>query len=154
MAIMASGQRVGKNMVWMDYQRLQAEYERTQWRLASLLDKREELETALGPSAIRYDRDKVQTSPSDHVTDILAKVADVDRLIDVANKSVEERQYLLSLKRKELMQSRHIEDKIYVCYYIHRMSVGRIAYCIGYSKRQVYRIIRKMSQNVTNVMLQ
>ena len=151
---MASGQRVGKNMVWMDYQRLQAEYERTQWRLASLLDKREELETALGPSAIRYDRDKVQTSPSDHVTDILAKVADVDRLIDVANKSVEERQYLLSLKRKELMQSRHIEDKIYVCYYIHRMSVGRIAYCIGYSKRQVYRIIRKMSQNVTNVMLQ
>ena len=141
-------------MVWMDYQRLQAEYERTQGRLASLLDKREELETSLGPSAIRYDRDKVQTSPSDHVTDILVKVADIDRLIDVAKKSVEERQYLLSLKRKELMQSRHIEDKIYVCYYIHRMSVGRIAYCIGYSKRQVYRIIRKMSQNVTNGMLQ
>lgn len=143
-------------MVWMEYQRLKAEFERSQGRLTALLDRKEEIFWKTQPAAVRYDKDKVQTSPSDHITDLLVKAADIDKLVDASRKIVEERQHMLMLKKKELRQSRDIEDKIYTLYFIDRMSVNKIAYCIGYSKRQVYRIIKnqKMSQNVTNGMIE
>jgi DNA-directed RNA polymerase specialized sigma subunit len=136
-------------MVWIEYQRLKAEYERSQGHLTALLDKQEEIFWKTQPAAIRYDKDKVQTSPSDHITDLLVKSADLDKLIETARKTVDERQHLLLLKKKELRQSRDIEDKIYTLYFIDRMSVNKIAYCIGYSRSQVFRIVKKMRLNAT-----
>lgn len=133
-------------MVWVEYQRLKAEYDRSQGHLTALLNKQEEIFWKTQPAAIRYDKDKVQTSPSDHITDLLVKSADLDKLIETARKTVDERQHLLMLKKKELRQSRDIEDKIYTLYFIDRMSVNKIAYCIGYSKRQVYRIIKHQKE--------
>ena len=133
-------------MVWIEYQRLKLEYDRSQGHLKVLLDKQEEIFWKTQPAAVRYDKDKVQTSPSDHITDILVKAADIDKLVEAARKIVEERQHLLMLKKKELRQSRDVEDKIYTLYFIDRMSVNKIAYCIGYSKRQVYRIIKHQKE--------
>ena len=128
-------------MVWMDYQRLQAEYERTQGRLSFLLNKREELETALEPSAIRYDKDIVQTSREDHTTAVLAKIADLDILIAQADKTVQLRREILSRQREILEASADIHDRIYVLYFIRHHGVRRISREISYSRRQVYRIL-------------
>lgn len=53
----------------------------------------DELETRLMPSGIRYDKDKIQSSPSDAMSEILSKVADLktkrDQLIVEGNYSLE-----------------------------------------------------------------
>jgi len=54
-------------------------------RLRSLIkskkEKRLELIMSLFPGAIRYDKDKVQTAPSDKMSDIMASVDDLDNEI-------------------------------------------------------------------------
>ena len=44
-----------------------------------LLERVEALRLSLLPCGIRYDRDKVQNSPSDQMTETMAKIDDVER---------------------------------------------------------------------------
>ena len=49
--------------------------------IKSKKEKRLELIMSLFPGAIRYDKDKVQTAPSDKMSDIMASVDDLDNEI-------------------------------------------------------------------------
>ena len=42
----------------------------------------EELRSCLGARAVQYDRDRVQTSPVDRVSEIICKVADLEGQIE------------------------------------------------------------------------
>lgn len=137
-------------MIWEDYSTVQSEYRRAENRLRRLADQREELEVSLGPSAIRYDKDIVQTSREDHTTAVLAKIADLDILIAQADKTVQLRREILSRQREILEASADIHDRIYVLYFIRHHGVRRIARQIGYSRSQVFRILQKMRLYATN----
>ena len=52
--------------------------DRTIWRLEI---KRDSLKSCLLPGAVRYDLDKVQTSPEDRFSLVMAEVADLDSTI-------------------------------------------------------------------------
>ena len=47
------------------------------WQWLRLKAKHDELESCLLPAAIRYDKDKVQTSPDDTMSKIMAKAIDM-----------------------------------------------------------------------------
>lgn len=139
-------------MIWEDYSSVQLEYRRAESRLRRLADQREELEVSLGPSAIRYDKDIVQTSREDHTTAVLAKLADLDILIAQANETVRIREGILRRQRLILESSAEIHDRIYVLYFLKHHGVRRIAREIAYSRRQVYRILseqKSFAQNQT-----
>lgn len=131
-------------MIWEDYSTVQSEYRRAENRLRRLADQREELEVSLGPSAIRYDKDIVQTSRKDHTTAVLAKIADLDILIAQADKTVQLRREILSRQREILEASADIHDRIYVLYFIRHYGVRRIARIVGYSRSQTYAILKPM----------
>ncbi len=136
-------------MIWEDYQTVQTEYRRAEGRLRRLVDQREELEVSLGPSAIRYDKDIVQTSLEDHTTAILVKLADIDMLIGQASETVMFRKDIMDRKREELERSPDLHDRIYTLYFIRHYGVRRISREVCYSRRQVYRILsaqRNMAQ--------
>lgn len=141
-------------MIWEDYSTVQSEYRRAENRLRRLADQREELEVSLGPSAIRYDKDIVQTSREDHTTAVLAKIADLDILIAQADKTVQLRREILGRQREILEASADIHDRIYALYFIRHHGVRRISREISYSRRQVYRILavqKSFAQNLTLV---
>ena len=127
--------------MWQEYQSAWTEYRRAESRLRCLADQREELEVSLGPSAIRYDKDIVQTSREDHTTAVLAKLADIDLLIAQARETVRIRHEILSRQREMLELSADIHDRIYVLYFLKHHGVRRISREIAYSRRQVYRIL-------------
>jgi hypothetical protein len=131
-------------LIWEDYSTVQSEYRRAENRLRRLADQREELEVSLGPSAIRYDKDIVQTSREDHTTAVLAKIADLDILIAQADKTVQLRREILSRQREILEASADIHDRIYVLYFLKRHGVRRIARTVGYSRSQTYEILKRM----------
>lgn len=102
--------------------------------------QRDELQSCLLPRAIRYDQDKVQTSPEDAMAETAAAVLDLDREIE-------------QLRRKKAGMIRDIvrtietldddrEKLVLTAYYISRMPIRRIAYEIHYSTTQTYRLYR------------
>ena len=131
-------------MIWEDYSSVQLEYRRAENRLRRLADQREELEVSLGPSAIRYDKDIVQTSREDHTTAVLAKLADLDILIAQANETVRIREGIVRRQRLILESSAEIHDRIYVLYFLKHHGVRRIARTVGYSRSQTYEILKCM----------
>ena len=141
--------------MWQDYAAAYLDYQRAELRLRRLVDQREELEVSLGPSAIRYDRDVVQTTPEDHVTEILAKLGDLDIAITQEAETVRIREDILRRQRKMLEDSAEIHDRIYVLHFLRHYGVRRIGRLVGYSRSQTYYILREMKtgQNRTPDML-
>ena len=52
------------------------------WRWLRLKAKHDELESCLLPAAIRYDKDKVQTSPEDAISKIVAEISVLEHKMD------------------------------------------------------------------------
>ena len=100
-------------------------------------DKEFELWSAGLASGIRYDKDTVQTSPSDPMDNI-------GRLIDEIRA---EQQAYIALQHKLINQIHSIEDNLYeeilVDRFIHSMSMKQICVKHNYSKMSAYRLFRK-----------
>lgn len=109
------------------------------WQWLRLKAKHDELESCLLPAAIRYDKDKVQSSPEDQISRIvaeinkleekmnhvqLAKAAQIDK-IDAAISALESDEERTALTMR----------------YINRLSVGNIAEAMGYSTKRIYQFM-------------
>ena len=98
----------------------------------------DELQSCLLPSGIRYDVDKVQTSPGDTLTDLSARIIDLEAEINqmVADKvkRISEIVYLIdSLEEPE-------ERTVLTGVFIARMKVEDIAALISCDRSNAYRI--------------
>jgi len=109
------------------------------WEWLRLKAKHDELETCLLPSAIRYDKDKVQTSPEDPMAKIVSEIADLERRMG-------EIQYAKSVRIHEIsrvinaLESKE-ERTALTMRYINRKSVTDIAEAMGYSERRIYQFM-------------
>ena len=109
------------------------------WQWMRLKAKHDELESCLMPSAIRYDRDKVQTSPEDPMSKI---VVEINELETEMNK--------IRLKRAETIEeidrvinfisSEEVRTAL-TMRYINRKPVRKIAETMGYSEKRVYQFM-------------
>ena len=147
-------------MVYIDYEQVKMRFYDTQKRFTNLLLDKERIFTNTLPSGIRYDKDVVQASPTVPLETYVAELEEVEKKLSQARENMKDWEILLSVKEKELRESKDIPDRIYVMRYLDRWGMSRISQNILYSKRQVYRIltkidktVEKMSQNVTNDVL-
>lgn len=98
----------------------------------------EELESCLLPQGIRYDRDKVQTSPEDVLPKIAGKIQELEKQ---RTQLARERALLLLEIQDALDQLESEPERIVLeAYYLSRMSMREISDMIGYSIRQAYRL--------------
>ena len=105
---------------------------------------------SLLPGAIRYDKDKVDTSPTDQMSERMASVVDLKTELE---------KRLTDLNRRKLKAQRIIDTlddsikrQILSCYFLTTKrshtkleDIGRI---IGYSRRQTYRLYDEAIQEI------
>lgn len=90
---------------------------------------------AQGVTAIRYDVDKVQTSPSDRMADIVARITDTtetlyDRIALLQGLEEDARRLLVNLEEEH--------ERVLVYRYIDEMSWVSVAERMGYSEKHVF----------------
>lgn len=100
--------------------------------------RHDELQSCLLPAAIRYDKDVVQTSPEDKLSDVAAAVLDIEAKI----------RQLQHYKARAILEVSAIIDKIdneteraiLNAYYVGRISMKKISEEIGYSLSHTYNL--------------
>lgn len=146
-------------MVYPEYEKTKSRFYEAQRQFAQLLLEKDRIYANALPSGIRYDKDVVQVTPSNPLERYAIDLENIEKKIAQVRDAVKDWEILLSVKERELRESKDISDRIYTMRYLEKMSVGKIAYLISYSKRQVFRILKKiekttnMSLNVTHMSL-
>lgn len=103
--------------------------------------KHDALESCLLPAAIRYDRDKVQTSPEDAMSKIVAEINDLEvkmRMVQMykARRIDEIDKFINAIESEE-------ERTALAMRYISRISVPDIAEAMGYSEQRIYQFMNQ-----------
>ncbi len=143
-------------MIYPEYEECKARYIEAQRIFSDALWEKERLFTMTQPNAIRYDKDKVQVSPSGSILDKYIEALEeqgIDEKLVTFRQLLEDRERLLKIKECDLRASYDIYDRVYVCRFIDGMSITSISKKINYSRAHVYRIFtdikRSMRKNET-----
>ena len=135
-------------MVYIDYEQVKMRFYDTQKRFTNLLLDKERIFTNTLPSGIRYDKDVVQASPTVPLETYVAELEEVEKKLSQARETMKDWEILLSVKEKELRESKDIPDKIYTMRYLERWGISRISKNISYSRSQTYKILKKIDKTV------
>lgn len=115
----------------------------------ALADRVEELRAAMLPSAIRYDKINVMTSPdADPMLDALEEIHALEqdirlrlvRLIPEYNKARDAIAELPDLNQRKVLHLYYLDSRV--------LSMQSIAIMLGYTERNIYEIRRKALQNI------
>ena len=106
--------------------------------MRKLSAKRDALKYCLLPAGIRYDLDRVSTSPKDRFSEIEAEIADISTEIALLNEQKYNAIKSVSLAITRLESDK--EQEILMRIYVGHQSVNKIAVELGYSKSAVYKI--------------
>lgn len=116
------------------------------WRWLRLKAKRDELETCLLPAAIRYDKDKVQTSPDDQMSKIVAEINALET--EMAEVQLLKTQQIERIELAINSLESDEERTALTMRYINRRPVAEIADDMGYSEPTIYRFMRQGGTNL------
>lgn len=112
-----------------------------QYEIRGKMAMREEYESMLYPSGIRYDLEKVQTSPRDRMPEIVAKLDFIDRFLAQLSREYadasDEAEKLISMLENPLSQM------IFTMYYLGGVKIRDIAANQNYSIDGIYMILRR-----------
>lgn len=101
--------------------------------------KHDELESCLLPAAIRYDKEKVQTSPDDPMSKIIAQVIELESEMKRVqfNKAKQINKIDKAISSLESAEER----TALTMRYINRVAVTDIADTMGYSEKRIYQFM-------------
>lgn len=114
---------------------------RLQHRIYRLTMQRDEYQAMLLPSAIRYDKDVVQTSPEDKQLELAAAVLDLDA--EIRRLTAERARVLLDICDRIGRLPDDTEVAVLVGYFIRRRPMSEIADTLGYSTSHCYYCCRR-----------
>lgn len=119
-----------------------------QKEIEELTDRIYEMQMSLLPSGIRYDTDKVQTSPEDKLSECEAKIADYSMLLGQKREALIQRRHRAQEMIDLLEDSR--ERQVLDIYFlsVKRLSMEDVSAMIGYSRKQTFRIYKSALQNL------
>lgn len=110
------------------------------WHWLRLKAKHDELETCLLPAAIRYDKDKVQSSPDDQMSKICAEIHELE--LEMAK--VQRKKFVQVEKILRAVDDLADEERTALTMrYINRVPVSAIAEAMGYSEQRIYQFMDK-----------
>lgn len=98
--------------------------------------QRDELRACLLPGAVRYDRDKVQSTPTDKMSDVMARVDELDREIEQLRRE----KATLAIEISDAIEKLEDDNEKTVLteFYIARAPMTQAADAINYSVRRAY----------------
>lgn len=116
------------------------------WRWLRLKAKHDELESCLLPGAIRYDRDKVQTSPEDPLAKIVAEINELEE-------EMIQLQITKAQRIKEITKAIHSipsdeERTALTMRFINRKPVSEIAEAMGYAEPTIYKFMNQGAEYI------
>ena len=98
------------------------------------------LKASLLPQGIRYDTDRVQTSPSDRMADVMAEIDRLEReireLAEEKPRAISETIYFI-----EKLDDRQAE--VMTLYFVSERKVRQIARQLHYSEQNIYKIMQR-----------
>lgn len=121
-------------------------------QIKRLQAKRHALEMSLYPSGIRYDLDKVQTSPHDRQADVSSEICDIDNEIKTWMESRIQKIHKISALIEYLEDEE--EKTVLTLYFIDHVSVEGISLDLDYSEQGIYTIIRRGCIKIANRLLE
>lgn len=98
--------------------------------------QRDELRACLLPGAVRYDRDKVQSTSTDKMSDVMARVDELDREIEQLRREKATLVIEISDAIEKLEDDN--EKTVLTEFYIARAPMTQAADAINYSVRRAY----------------
>lgn len=98
--------------------------------------QRDELRACLLPGAVRYDRDKVQSTPTDKMSDVMTRVDELDREIEQFRREKATLVIEISDAIEKLEDDN--EKTVLTEFYIARAPMTQAADAINYSVRRAY----------------
>lgn len=119
---------------------------RIELRIRRITLQIEELEGSLLPHGIRYDRDKVQTSPEDVQPKIAGRILELER----QRTQLARERALLLLEMQDMIDriENELERLILEAYYLSRVSMRDIAEMIPCSIQHAYRLRKRGLQHI------
>lgn len=119
-----------------------------QKEIEELTDRIYEMRMFLLPSGIRYDTDKVQTSPDDKLSEYEAKIADYSMLLGQKKEALIQRRQQAQGMIDLLEDSR--ERQVLDIYFlsVKRPNMREVAAIINYSVQQTFRIYSTALSNL------
>lgn len=130
-------------MIYLEYEAYKQRFRESQRIFNDLLLEKERLFTQALPGAIRYDKDKVQTSIESTALEsyvIALDEKEIDSKLEELRQMLSDRELSMRLKEMELRRSNDLYDKIYVSKFLDGYSVNYTSKRINYSRRQTYRL--------------
>lgn len=98
--------------------------------------QRDELRACLMPGGVSYDRDRVQSSPKDSMTEVMARVVDLDNEIEALR--VEKARLIMEISGAIEKLEDDNEKTVLTEFYIARAPMSKVATVINYSIRRAY----------------
>ena len=116
------------------------------FQLLRLQSQKRALETCLLPSGIRYDKDKVMSSPEDQLSKICAEINEIEvKMADIAYKKAKR---IVDVEKVINKLSEEEYKTVLTLCYIDHMAIGEIADRLGYSSDWVYKKRRKATDEL------
>ena len=115
-------------------------------QLLRLQSQKRALETCLLPSGIRYDKDKVMSSPEDQLSKICGEINEIEvKMADIAYKKAKR---IVDVEKVINKLSEEEYKTVLTLCYIDHMSITDIADRLGYSSDWVYKKRRKATDEL------
>ena len=111
------------------------------WQWLRLKAKHDELESCLLPAAIRYDKDKVQTSPEDAMSKVVAEITELEK--EMNRVQLLKSQQIVKIDNAINSLASDEERTALTMRYINRVPVADIAEAMGYSEQRIYQFMNR-----------
>lgn len=135
-------------MLYVEHNEYRNKQLAAQRKYDEILTEKERLFSKTQPKAIEYDLEKVcggqATNKFDEYLTAKEQKRIDQRLIEIKS-ILDGRTQLLKLKEQELRSSKDWRDKIYIYYYLERLSVAQIKFKVPYERTQIYRILKEIN---------
>ena len=135
---------------YTDYESYLSRYEYIQVKFVRVLLEKEKLLTRTLPSAIRYDKDKVQNTIDDNpLEDYVISVEEKELDVKIARlrRHLDDWRVLMDVKEQELRKSQVLIDRVYVMKYLDGLSVNKICRILHYEKTRIYELLTEIAKN-------
>ena len=115
-------------------------------RIRRLKIRRMELMSCLEPGSMRYDQDRVQTSPKDTVATIFAEVDVLDREIETLQEQRAAAVIEVSDAIEQMEDER--EKTVLAMFFLERRRMEEIAEELHYNRQHAYKVRRRGIENL------
>lgn len=138
-------------MIYEEYHDLLKKFKSAESSYYKALDRKSKLLYSIEPHAAQLKEVMVDysfDSPDSAMIDYTAEIDEVNNLINTTRNNKDVLEYELRKKEKELRYSHDIYDRIYVYKWLERKRVREYYRLLDYSKRQIYRFIDEIKENL------